>query len=146
MAEPTFTLPDGQSVTEDIADVRGQHHAKRALEVAAAGGHSLLMVGPPDTGKTMLASRLPGILPQLNEDEALETAAFASISDHGFDTNRWQQPLLTCPTSPIFGRIISLKPLDIAAWIECLSELRILIDLSSHSLLKLSNVNGVLLW
>ena len=76
---------------EDMADVRGQHHAKRALEVAAAGGHSLLLIGPPGTGKTMLASRLPGILPQLNETEALETAAVASVSDHGFEASRWRQ-------------------------------------------------------
>lgn len=64
----------------DLAEVVGQHHAKRALEVAAAGGHNLLMIGPPGTGKTMLASRLPGILPQLSEAEALEVAAIASLT------------------------------------------------------------------
>lgn len=64
----------------DLADVVGQHHAKRALEVAAAGGHNLLMIGPPGTGKTMLASRLPGILPDLNEVEALEVATIASLT------------------------------------------------------------------
>jgi magnesium chelatase family protein len=75
---------------DDLAEVRGQHLAKRALEVTAAGGHSLLMMGPPGTGKTMLASRLPGILPSMDEDEALEAAAIASISDQGFDVGRWR--------------------------------------------------------
>jgi len=78
------------SLLDDLDEVHGQHHAKRALEVAAAGGHSLLMMGPPGTGKTMLASRLPGILPAMEEDEALEAAAIASISDQGFDVGRWR--------------------------------------------------------
>ena len=76
---------------EDLADVRGQHQAKRALEIAAAGGHSLLFVGPPGTGKSMLASRLPGILPPMTEDEALESAAVASISDTGFSAQQWRK-------------------------------------------------------
>jgi magnesium chelatase family protein len=75
----------------DLADVKGQHHAKRALEIAAAGGHSLLMIGPPGTGKTMLASRLPGILPPMDEAEALETAALHSISHHGFELKHWKR-------------------------------------------------------
>ena len=75
----------------DLADVRGQTHAKRALVIAAAGGHSLLLIGPPGTGKTMLASRLPGILPPMTEAEALESAAIQSISHHGFDPAKWQQ-------------------------------------------------------
>ena len=69
----------------DLADVRGQAAAKRALLVAAAGGHSLLLVGPPGTGKTMLAQRLPGLLPALDGAEALDVAAIASVSSHGFE-------------------------------------------------------------
>ncbi|MCK5665519.1 MAG: YifB family Mg chelatase-like AAA ATPase, partial [Thiotrichaceae bacterium] len=73
----------------DLSDVRGQHHAKRALEIAAAGGHNLLMMGPPGTGKTMLASRMPGILPPMTENEALESATVASIARNGFDSTVW---------------------------------------------------------
>ncbi len=76
---------------QDMAEVRAQPHAKRALEIAAAGGHSLLMIGPPGTGKTMLASRLPGILPPMSEPEALETAALQSISDQGFKIQQWRK-------------------------------------------------------
>ncbi len=68
----------------DLADVRGQLHAKRALIIAAAGGHSLLMIGPPGCGKSMLAQRLPGLLPPLSGAEALEVAAIASVSAAGF--------------------------------------------------------------
>jgi len=73
----------------DLSEVRGQDHAKRAVEIAAAGGHSLLLSGPPGTGKSMLASRLPGILPPMTETEALETAAVLSVSDPGFDISQW---------------------------------------------------------
>ena len=66
----------------DLAEVQGQEQAKRALEIAAAGGHSLLFIGPPGTGKSMLANRLPGILPTLDDAEALEVAAIRSVSGH----------------------------------------------------------------
>lgn len=74
----------------DLADVKGQPHAKRALEIAAAGRHSLLFLGPPGTGKTMLASRLPGLLPELNDEEALQVAAVSSVSSNGFDPYQWK--------------------------------------------------------
>jgi magnesium chelatase family protein len=71
--------PDG-TVPPDLADVRGQQQAKRALTIAAAGGHSLLMIGPPGSGKSMLAQRLPGILPPMSEADALASAAIASLA------------------------------------------------------------------
>lgn len=75
----------GNSSGPDVSDVRGQFHAKRALLIAAAGGHSLLMIGPPGSGKTMLAQRLPGLLPPLTAREALDCAAIASVSAAGFN-------------------------------------------------------------
>lgn len=86
-----------------LSDVRGQHQAKRALEIAACGGHSMLMVGPPGTGKTMLATRLLGILPPLEESEALESAAIASISSAGLDPSTWRQRPMRCPHSTSSG-------------------------------------------
>jgi magnesium chelatase family protein len=74
----------------DMAEVQGQEQAKRALEIAAAGGHSLLYIGPPGTGKSMLASRLPGILPEMTEQEALESASIWSIADKPFDAEFWR--------------------------------------------------------
>jgi len=84
--------PDALAAAEaypDFSEVKGQPQAKRALEVAAAGGHSVLMIGPPGTGKSMLAARFPGILPPLSEPEALEVAAIHSVSAAGFEAARW---------------------------------------------------------
>jgi magnesium chelatase family protein len=75
----------------DMRDVRGQAHARRALEVAAAGGHHLLLIGPPGCGKTLLASRLAGLLPEASEAEALEAAAIVSVSGRGLDPARWRE-------------------------------------------------------
>ena len=75
----------------DMSDVKGQQHAKRAIEISAAGGHSLLLIGPPGTGKSMLASRLPGILPELSNDEALRSAAIQSVASGEFDISTWKQ-------------------------------------------------------
>ncbi|WP_201612100.1 YifB family Mg chelatase-like AAA ATPase [Psychrobacter immobilis] len=69
----------------DLADVKGQHHARRALEIAAAGGHSLLFTGPPGSGKTLMASRLPTILPDLSDEDALEVASTYSVADSDYD-------------------------------------------------------------
>ncbi|MEP7043717.1 MAG: YifB family Mg chelatase-like AAA ATPase [Dokdonella sp.] len=74
----------------DLAEVRGQLQARRALEIAAAGSHNLLFIGIPGAGKTMLASRLPGILPPLEEHEALELAAIRSIAGHHNDVASWK--------------------------------------------------------
>lgn len=75
----------------DMQEVKGQAHAKRALEIAAAGGHSVLMIGPPGTGKSMLANRFPGILPSMNDQEALETAAIQSLGSGGFSVADWKR-------------------------------------------------------
>jgi magnesium chelatase family protein len=81
----------------DLAEVRGQANAKRALEIAAAGGHSLLMMGPPGSGKSMLAGCLPAILPPMTEQEALESAAVLSISEQGFRTEQWKRRPFRAP-------------------------------------------------
>ena len=83
-------LPAAVRCFADLADVRGQSRARRALEIAAAGEHSLLFVGPPGAGKSMLAQRLPGLLPPLTEDQALETAAIQSLTCNGFGTGDWR--------------------------------------------------------
>ena len=75
----------------DLHDVKGQASAKRALEIAAAGGHNILLIGPPGTGKSMLARRLPGILPPMSESEALETAAINSVLGRPLDLARWRK-------------------------------------------------------
>jgi magnesium chelatase family protein len=80
----------------DLRDVKGQAAAKRALEVAAAGGHSLLMVGPPGSGKSMLAQRFAGLLPPLKEDEALASAAVLSLAGH-FNPDAWGQRTCRSP-------------------------------------------------
>ena len=81
----------------DLADVRGQIQARRALEIAATGGHHLLLAGPPGTGKTMLAERLPGILPPLTELEALETCAVLSVAGQPVDPAHWRRRPFRAP-------------------------------------------------
>ena len=93
--EPEMHLPESSEVP-DLHDIKGQHQARRALEIAAAGGHSLLMIGPPGAGKTMLASRLPGILPRLGDEEALEAAAIQSLHKR-FSLNQWKRRPFRAP-------------------------------------------------
>jgi len=82
-------MPKPRSTGVDLCDVKGQSAAKRALEIAAAGGHGVLLIGPPGTGKSMLAARFPGLLPPLSESEMLEVAALHSVSTQGFDVADW---------------------------------------------------------
>jgi len=86
-----------ETVYPDFSEVKGQAQAKRALEVAAAGAHSLIMSGPPGTGKTMLAERLAGILPPMTDDEALESAAIQSLGSSGFDVRNWRRRPFRAP-------------------------------------------------
>ena len=88
--ESPILKPTAHSTGPDLSDVKGQAIPRRALEIAAAGGHSLLLVGPPGTGKSMLAQRFGALLPDMTLDEALESAAIASLAGR-FELNQWMQ-------------------------------------------------------
>jgi magnesium chelatase family protein len=103
----------------DLADVRGQAAAKRALVVAAAGGHSLLLIGPPGTGKSMLAQRLPSLLPRLDGTDALDVAAIASVSTRGFSAGQFGQrpfrsPHHTASATAIIGGGAHARPGEVS--------------------------------
>lgn len=100
----------------DMADVKGQHQARRALEIAAAGGHSLLFSGPPGTGKTLLASRLPSILPPLSDHESLEVASIYSIANTAsvFGLRPFRSPHHTASAAALVGGGSNPKPGEIS--------------------------------
>lgn len=91
LCEPLSSQKESLCASLDLSDVKGQPFAKRALEIAASGEHSLLFIGPPGTGKSMLASRLSGILPELTVDDAMEVAAIHSLVDGSFDVSSWRK-------------------------------------------------------
>ena len=105
--------------SNDLSDVRGQQNAKRALEIAAAGGHNLLFIGPPGTGKSMLARRLAGILPTMTDAEALETAAIDSVlgmpvAMHGWRQRPFRSPHHTASASALVGGGSGPRPGEIS--------------------------------
>lgn len=88
-AMPSTEPPSSAPAWPCLSEVKGQHQARRALEIAAAGGHSILLQGPPGTGKSMLAQRFAGLLPPMSEDEAAEAATIQSLGSAGFDPRNW---------------------------------------------------------
>ncbi len=119
LTRPQAVMSDDIAAKLDLADVKGQESAKRALEIAAAGGHNLLMIGPPGSGKSMLAARMPGILPPLTPREALEVSMIHSIAgqlEGGrlIQTRPFRDPHHSASTPAIIGGGIKAKPGEIS--------------------------------
>jgi len=118
-AAPVQTADSPGRSGPSLSDVIGQWQAKRALTIAAAGGHSLLMVGPPGSGKSMLAARLPGLIPPLTAAEALEVASIASTAGLTLETCNWVRPPFRAPhhsssTQAIVGGGPQVRPGEIS--------------------------------
>ena len=119
LSRPQAQMTNDNGAKLDLADVKGQESAKRALEIAAAGGHNLLMIGPPGSGKSMLAARLPGILPPLSPAEALEVSMIHSIAgslEEGrlIQTRPFRDPHHSASTPSIIGGGMRAKPGEIS--------------------------------
>ncbi|WP_039055086.1 YifB family Mg chelatase-like AAA ATPase [Enterobacter sp. Bisph1] len=97
LAPPAPFCSSQEAYREDLSDVIGQEQGKRALEITAAGGHNLLLIGPPGTGKTMLATRLRGLMPPLNNQEALESAAIMSVVNTAVLARHWRRRPFRAP-------------------------------------------------
>ncbi|WP_105167192.1 YifB family Mg chelatase-like AAA ATPase [Pseudoalteromonas sp. T1lg23B] len=116
----TYPHDDNVSVESlDMSDVKGQEGAKRVLEIAAAGGHNVLFLGPPGTGKSMLAQRMPSIMPTLPADDALETASIYSLTGQHIDAQNWRKrpfrnPHHTCSAVALVGGSSKPKPGEIS--------------------------------
>lgn len=114
LSQPEATILDSLHKYPDLKDVKGQHFAKRALEIAAAGGHNMLMVGPPGSGKSMLAQRLLGIMPKLTPEEILECSTVASIAGKLVDgeltlQRPYRDPHHSCSIAAMVGGGIGKK-------------------------------------
>jgi magnesium chelatase family protein len=119
LSRPQPKVREADTAMPDLLDIKGQESAKRALEVAAAGGHNLLMIGPPGAGKSMLAARLPSILPPLSPVELLEVSMIASVAgeiDGGALTNRrpFRAPHHSASMAALVGGGLRAKPGEIS--------------------------------